>query len=173
MTRADGIPEKYRHPIVYFKPALGLVLLREQVLGKDRFDYAFRRYIRSWAYRHPGPYDFFRAMENEAGEDLAWFWREWFFHNWNLDLAVLDVRVSGETAEITIANLDRMVLPATLELVWKDGSRQRISVPVETWLQDGIRVLHIPATQPLTSATLDPDHQLPDANRANNTWRTP
>src|ERR1700731_4457022 len=57
MTRADGIPEKYRHPMAYFKPALGLVLLREVILGKDRFDYAFRRYIENWAYRHPSPYD--------------------------------------------------------------------------------------------------------------------
>ena len=79
MSRADEVPEKYRHPIEYFKPALGLVLLREVILGKDRFDYAFRQYIRRWAYRHPSPSDFFRTMDNEAGEDLSWFWREWFF----------------------------------------------------------------------------------------------
>jgi hypothetical protein len=173
MTRADGIPEKYRHPIVYFKPALGLVLLREQVLGHDRFDYAFRRYIQAWAYRHPGPYDFFRVMENEAGEDLSWFWREWFFHNWCLDLAVREVQVADGSADITIANLDRMALPAMLELVWKDGTRERISVPVETWLQGDTRTLHVPATQPLASVTVDPDHVLPDANRSNNTWTAP
>lgn len=177
-TRADAIPEKYRHPLVYFKPALGLVLLREQVLGKERFDYAFRRYIRSWAYRHPGPYDFFRTMENEAGEDLSWFWREWFFHNWTLDLAVKDAHStaggsSSGGVDVTIANLDRMAFPTTLELVWKDGARQRIALPVETWLQSGVRTLHFPATEPLVSATLDPDHVLPDANRANNTWKAP
>jgi hypothetical protein len=173
ITRADAIPEKYRHPMVYFKPALGLVLLREQILGKDRFDYAFRRYIRSWAYRHPGPYDFFRTMENEAGEDLSWFWREWFFHNWGLDLAVQDTHNSADGVDVTIANLDRMAFPATLELTWKDGSKQRIALPVETWLQTGVRTLHFPATQPLTAATIDPDHVLPDANRANNTWKAP
>ena len=171
MTRADAVPEKYRHPIVYFKPALGLVLLREQILGRERFDYAFRRYIRSWAYRHPGPYDFFRTIENEAGEDLSWFWREWFFHNWGLDLAVREVRVTDRSAEITIANLDRMALPATLELVWKDGSRQRIAVPVESWLQGGSRILHVTATQALQSVTIDPDHVLPDEDRANNAWK--
>ena len=176
LTRADAIPEKYRHPLVYFKPALGLVLLREQILGKERFDYAFRRYIRSWAYRHPGPYDFFRTMDNEAGEDLSWFWREWFFHNWSLDLAVQDAHNSPNGVngvEVTIANLDRMAFPTTLELTWKDGSKQRISLPVETWLQSGIRTLHFPATQPLAAATIDPDHVLPDANRANNTWKAP
>ena len=172
LTRADAIPEKYRHPMVYFKPALGLVLLREQILGRERFDYAFRRYIRSWAYHHPGPYDFFRTMDNEAGEDLSWFWREWFFHNWSLDLAVQGVQNTASGADVTIANLDQMAMPAVLELVWKDGTKQRVPLPVETWLQDGIRTLHFPATQPLAAVTIDPDHVLPDENRGNNVWKS-
>jgi hypothetical protein len=173
LTRADAIPEKYRHPMVYFKPALGLVLLREQILGPRRFDYAFRQYIRNWAYRHPGPYDFFRTMDNEAGEDLSWFWREWFLHNWSLDLAVQDVRSAGGGVDVTVANLDRMAMPATLELVWKDGSRQRVALPVETWLQGGVRTLHFAATQALSAVTIDPDHVLPDEDRGNNGWKTP
>ena len=173
LTRADAIPEKYRHPLVYFKPALGLVLLREQILGKERFDYAFRSYIRHWAYRHPGPEDFFRTMDNEAGEDLSWFWREWFYHNWSLDLAVQKVVTTGTDAAVTIANLDRMAMPATLELVWKDGTKQRVALPVETWLQSGVHVLHFPATQPLVAVTIDPDKVLPDENRGNNGWKAP
>ena len=171
LTRADAIPEKYRHPMVYFKPALGLVLLREQILGKERFDYAFRSYIRHWAYRHPGPEDFFRTMDNEAGEDLSWFWREWFYHNWSLDLAVQTVVITGADAAVTIANLDRMAMPATLELVWRDGTKQRVALPVETWLQSGVHVLHFPATQPLVAVTIDPDKVLPDENRGNNGWK--
>ena len=174
MTRADGIPEKYRHPMVYFKPALGLVLLREQILGPDRFDYAFRRYIQAWAYRHPGPDDFFHMMDNEAGEDLSWFWRGWFLHNWGFDVAVQNVHTTeGTAAEITVANLDRMAFPVILELTWKDGTKQRIPLPVETWLQSGTRTLRFPATQPLVAVTIDPDHVLPDANRENNSWKAP
>jgi Peptidase family M1 domain len=173
LTRADAIPEKYRHPMVYFKPALGLVLLREQILGKERFDYAFRSYIRHWAYRHPGPEDFFRAMDNEAGEDLSWFWREWFYHNWSLDLAVQNVQTSATGAAVTIANLDRMAMPATLELVWKDGTKQRVALPVETWIQSGVHVMHFPSTQPLVAVTIDPDKVLPDENRGNNSWKAP
>jgi aminopeptidase N len=75
MTQPDAIAEKYRHPLTYFKPAFGLILLREQILGKDRFDYAFKNYIHKWAYKHPQPDDFFRSMDNAAGEDLSWFWR--------------------------------------------------------------------------------------------------
>ncbi len=172
LTRADAIPEKYRHPMVYFKPALGLVLLREQILGPRRFDYAFRQYIRSWAYRHPGPNDFFRMMDNEAGEDLSWFWRGWFLHNWNLDLAIEGVKSASDGVDVTIGNLDQMAMPAVLELVWKDGSHVRIALPVETWLQDGKRTLHFASTQPLISATIDPDHVLPDENRENNGWKS-
>ena len=178
MTRADAIPEKYRHPMAYFKPALGLVLLREVILGKDRFDYAFRQYIHRWAYRHPTPYDFFRTMDNEAGEDLSWFWREWFFQNGGLDQAVQQVDyVDSDPAKgvrVTLANLDRMVMPATLELTWKDGSKQRISLPVETWMQSGMRELRFgpgPGGQRLASVTLDPDKVLPDVNRGNNSWK--
>ena len=83
--------EKYRHPVTYFKSALGLILLREQILGPERFDWAFRRFIRDWAFRHPSPSDFFRAMESAGGEDLSWFWRGWYFNNWTLDLAVKGV----------------------------------------------------------------------------------
>lgn len=179
MTRADGLPEKYRHPMAYFKPALGLVLLREVILGKERFDYAFREYIRRWAYRHPTPYDFFRTMDNEAGEDLCWFWREWFFQNGGLDQAVQGVAYTdndpGKGVQITLTNLDKMVMPATLELVWKDGSKQRISLPVETWMQSGTHVLQLPPAaggQKLSMVTLDPDHVLPDVNRTNNSWKS-
>jgi aminopeptidase N len=175
MTRADAIPEKYRHPMVYFKPAFGLVLLREVILGHDRFDYAFKRYIQNWAYRHPSPYDFFRTMDNEAGEDLSWFWRGWFLNNWSLDQAVQKVEYVDHDpkkgAQITIANLDRMVMPATLQLEWKDGTKQRIALPVETWLQSGVQVIRVAGGQALSSVTLDPDAQLPDGNRKNNVWK--
>jgi hypothetical protein len=180
MTRADAIPEKYRHPLAYFKPAFGLMLLREVILGKDRFDYAFRRYIQNWAYRHPSPYDFFRTMDNESGEDLSWFWREWFFHNWGFDLALRDVAFVDNDPQkgvaITIANLDRMALPATLELIWQNGTKQRLALPVEAWLQSGVHVLRVRGDAsgklPL-SVIIDPDHLLPDENRANNSWKRP
>ena len=56
--------------------------------GPDRFDWAFRKYIRDWAYKHPSPSDFFREMQSEGGEDLGWFWRGWYLNNWKYDVAV-------------------------------------------------------------------------------------
>lgn len=120
MSRADQVPSKYSHPLTYFKSALGLVLLREQILGPDRFDWAFRKFIADWTWKHPTPSDFFRAMESAGGEDLSWFWRGWYMHNWSLDLAVVSaVPAKGgwsKGAVVTIANLDRMVMPATVEI---------------------------------------------------------
>ncbi|OQP67464.1 peptidase M1 [Niastella vici] len=170
MMAADAIPETWRHPISYFKPAYGLVLLREYILGKDRFNYAFRRYIQNWAFKHPSPDDFFHTMDNESGENLSWFWREWFCNNWSLDQAIQQVNVTGNEAQITIANLDKMVMPVVVQLVFNNGTTQRIQLPVETWFQHTTCTFTVPTTATVTSVTLDPDHLLPDANRQNNGW---
>ena len=68
MMPADSYPGQLGHPISYFKGAYGMVLLREQILGPERFDWAFRKYIKDWAFKHPSASDFFRAMENEGGD---------------------------------------------------------------------------------------------------------
>ena len=171
MMAADAIPETYRHPISYFKPAFGLVLLREYILGKDRFDYAFKRYIHNWAFKHPSPWDFFHTMENESGEDLTWFWRGWFLNNWPLDQAVQQVSITSKTAQITIANLNKMVMPVVVQIAFSNGTTQRIQLPVETWFQHTTYTFPVPATEPITAVTIDPDHQLPDMNRENNVWK--
>jgi aminopeptidase N len=175
IDRADEFPEKYRHPVEYFKPAFGLVLLREVILGHDRFDYAFKKYIERWAFKHPAPDDFFRTMNNESGEDLTWFWREWFENNWQLDLAVQSVSYKNNDykngADIVIANLQKMAIPCTIEIVLKDGTKQSLQLPVETWMQSAMHTIHLQTTQPLQSVTIDPAAMLPDSNRGNNSWK--
>jgi aminopeptidase N len=175
MARADMLAEKYRHPLAYFKPAFGLVLLREVVLGKDRFDYAFKKYIERWAYKHPAPDDFFRTMNNEAGEDLSWFWKEWFYNNWQLDLAVQSVSYTNgdmkNGSDITISNLQKMAMPFTLEADLQDGSKMSLQIPVETWMQGTLHTIHLQTTQALKSVTIDPENKLPDSNRKNNIWK--
>ncbi|RYG00992.1 MAG: M1 family peptidase, partial [Chitinophagaceae bacterium] len=66
-------------PNAYTKPATGLNMLRETIMGRELFDYAFKEYARRWAFKHPEPADLFRTMEDASGEDLDWFWRGWFF----------------------------------------------------------------------------------------------
>ena len=98
---------------LYYKPAFALNMLRDEVIGKERFDYAFKNYIKTWAFKHPTPWDFFRMMNNAAGEDLSWFWRGWILNNFPLDQAVKEV--SFDEAKriplVTIANLMPMAMP--------------------------------------------------------------
>jgi hypothetical protein len=174
MTRADVISEKYRHPVTYFKSALGLTLLRNEILGPERFDPAFRKFIADWSFKHPKPSDFFRAMESEGGEDLSWWWRGWYFNNWQLDLGVSDVRyIDNDPAKgvkITVESHDRLVMPTTLVIHYADGKDERIALPVETWILQGKTVLTRPGAGAIKSVEIDPDHRLPDRDRSNNVF---
>ncbi|MDZ4828722.1 MAG: M1 family metallopeptidase [Phycisphaerae bacterium] len=75
-------------PSQYAKPATALNVLRESVLGRDLFDFAFREYCRRWAFHRPEPADFFRTMEDASGMDLDWFWRGWFYSTDHVDVDV-------------------------------------------------------------------------------------
>ncbi len=75
-------------PNAYTKPATGLNMLRETIMGRDLFDYAFKEYARRWAFKHPEPADLFRTLEDASGEDLDWFWRGWFFGTDACDIAI-------------------------------------------------------------------------------------
>lgn len=77
----------------YAKPATALNILRETIMGRELFDYAFKEYARRWAFKQPYPADFFRTMEDASGVDLDWFWRGWFYTNDHVDLSISDVKV--------------------------------------------------------------------------------
>lgn len=79
-------------PNAYSKPATGLNILRETIMGRELFDYSFREYARRWAFKHPEPADFFRTMEDASGEDLDWFWRGWFYGIDACDISLDTVR---------------------------------------------------------------------------------
>ena len=158
----------------YAKPAFGLVLLREAILGPERFDYAFRTYIRRWAFKHPTPKDFFRTMNDVAGEDLSWFWKEWFLENWHLDQAVTSVAyVNQDPAQgalITIENKDRAAMPVFVAVREASGKVGRMTLPVEIWQRGGTWTFRYPSTTPLAVVLLNPDNLLPDVDPENNYW---
>jgi hypothetical protein len=79
-------------PNAYSKPSTGLNMLRETIMGRQLFDYAFKEYARRWAFKHPTPADFFRTMEDASGEDLDWFWRGWFFSTDVCDISLDSVK---------------------------------------------------------------------------------
>ena len=159
----------------YVKTAEGLNLLRDVIVDSNRFDYAFREYIRHWAFKHPQPDDFFRTMNSALGENLNWFWKEWFFTTDKLDQAVTSVQYAdGDSTKgvlITIDNLDRMAMPVIVRISDASGNSQVIRLPVDIWERGGSWTFKYPSTRRLTSVELDPDHVLPDENRANNIWK--
>ncbi|MBP6417546.1 MAG: M1 family metallopeptidase [Chitinophagaceae bacterium] len=79
-------------PNAYSKPATGLNILRETIMGRELFDYAFKEYARRWAFKHPEPADFFRTMQDASGEDLDWFWRGWFYSTEVCDISLDTVK---------------------------------------------------------------------------------
>jgi hypothetical protein len=173
LSRADTIIEKYRHPVTYFKSALGLVLLREQILGPERFDPAFRAFIADWAFKHPTPADFFRFMDSETGEDLSYWWRGWYAHNWQLDLAVTGIKPTPANSPVkgslvTVEALDKLVMPVTLRVGFADGTSRDIRLPAETWIRQQATDIPVVSASPVVRAVLDPDHKIPDRDRSNN-----
>lgn len=160
--------------VAYYKPALGLKLLREQVLGEDRFDSAFRYYMHNWAYKHPTPWDFFHAMENYSGETLDWFWRGWFLNNWKIDQAVDGVAyVDNDPAKgsiITISNMEKLPMPVTVEVTEANGKKGRMNLPVEIWQHGATWKFVYHSTDRVTKVVIDPDNKLPDVNDTNNSW---
>lgn len=174
MTSADVIQAAALGNMAYSKPATGLELLREVILGKERFDYAFQTYTRDWAYKHPTPWDFFHAIENAAGEELSWFWRAWFFENYKLDQGIKTVKYvqddPSKGALITIENLQKMALPVIVQVKESNGKDSTFKLPVEIWQRGGTWTFAYPSTTALSSVVLDPDKVLPDVDASNNSW---
>lgn len=158
----------------YGKTAYGLKLLRNVVLGKDRFDYAFRKYTEAWAFKHPTPDDFFHSINSGAGEDLNWFWKEWFFTTWTLDQAITGVKYVGNDPSkgslITVDNKGKMILPLIIKIVESNGEEGNIQLPVEVWQRGGSWTFQYPSTSKLSKVILDPGNVLPDVVRMNNEW---
>ena len=159
----------------YSKPGMGLELLRYVILGEARFDSAFRYYIRSWAFKHPTPWNFFHAMENGSGEDLSWFWRGWFINNWKIDQAVANVDyVQGNPANgavITIQNHEKLPMPVTVEVKEINGNTGRVNLPVEIWQRGSTWKFIYPSTRKIEYVTIDPDRMIPDTDESNNVWK--
>jgi hypothetical protein len=161
--------------LAYYKPAMGLQLLREQILGQERFDSAFRYYFHQWAFKHPTPYDFFHCIENYSGENLDWFWRGWFVNQWKIDQAVESVTyVNKDTVSkgsiIAIANIEQLPMPVTIEITEADGTVNRVQLPVEIWQHSGNWRFAYANKSRVVKVKIDPDNKVPDVNRNNNVW---
>jgi len=159
----------------YVKTSLGLDMLRNVVLGPDRFDYAFNEYIKHWALKHPLPYDFFRAMNDASGEDLNWFWKGWFFTTWKIDQSVQSVSYvqndPKQGALITIVNKEKLAMPVDLLITQENGTSETLHLPVNVWQRGGVWKFKYSSKSAIKSIVLDPGHELPDIDLKNNVWK--
>ena len=173
MTPADRIRGSLS-VTAYTKPGLGLILLRDRIVGAERFDPAFRQFIDRWAYKHPTPADFFRSMEDGVGEDLSWFWRSWFYTTEVLDQAVDSVAAvadsSGSSSKVHLRNAGQMPMPVELELVMDDGTKEQLRLPVEVWYGGSTYTATVPGPKKVVGVTIDPKSHYPDIRRENNRW---
>ena len=185
MTESDYIHRQFGNN-GYSKPATGLWMLREHILGPRAFDEAFSFYSKAWMFKHPQPADFFRAMEEGAGENLAWFWRGWFFSTLANDQAIASVERqsadsligSGERGayyyRVAVRNEGGLVMPVDLGLTYADGTKERVRVPVDAWRTDEKAFTKgFFARQAVSAVTLDPDELYADVNRNDNVWTEP
>ena len=104
----------YLGPNAYGKPAAALNILRETIMGKELFDYAFKTYSQRWMFKHPTPEDFFRTMEDASAVDLDWFWRGWFYSTDFVDIGLKEVNqyfVSPEPGEEMLKIMEEQGVP--------------------------------------------------------------
>ncbi|HNU15561.1 MAG TPA: M1 family metallopeptidase [Chitinophagaceae bacterium] len=145
MTNSENIVQF--GPNAYSKPATGLNILRETIMGRELFDYAFREYARRWAFKHPEPADFFRTMEDASGEDLDWFWRGWFFSTEVCDISLDTVKyakpdlaaVPNSTAETTVKRSADKPLVPTFDDISKIRNREDKNIRFQTDADTTIR----------------------------------
>ena len=104
----------YLGPNAYGKPAAALNILRETIMGKELFDYAFKTYSQRWMFKHPTPEDFFRSMEDASAVDLDWFWRGWFYTTDYVDIGLKEVNqyfISPEPGEEMLKMMEEQGIP--------------------------------------------------------------
>jgi hypothetical protein len=161
MTKGDNVYSFGYN--AYGKPATGLWILRETIMGQELFDHAFKTYAKRWKFKHPTPADFFRTMEDASGVDLDWFWRGWFYTTDVTDIGIKNVKKfytkKGEESsvkftedtlegiafssekpadskyyyEITYEKPGGLVMPIIAEFTYTDGTEERKVYPAQIW----------------------------------------
>jgi hypothetical protein len=177
MTPPDRIDARALGAIGYRKPGAVLLALRDNVVGREAFDRAFREYTARWAFKHPAPGDFFRTIENVSGQDLGWYWRSFFYSTDLLDLGIDNVTMRQQEgqnfAQVAIRRNSSVPFPVKLRLRFADNTSQDVTLPVEIWSRTEQYIATLPVKGTVTGARLWPEGMVPDFNSTNDVWGTP
>ena len=153
----------------YIRPVQAQLLLLD-IMKELGFDNPLPEYIRRWHGKHPTPYDFFFTMNHIAGQDLAWFWKPWYFEFGYPDLAIKEVKENGKQIEITVEKVGTQPVPIYLEITYEDGRVDNEKESIMAW-KDGKTELTFKIEsedKPVKVVVGNPE--VPDVNKGNNTW---
>ncbi len=141
MTNSENIIQF--GPNAYGKPCTALNILRETVMGRELFDFAFKQYCNRWAFKHPEPADFFRSMEDASAVDLDWFWRAWFFDTEPVDIALDSVKaytfINNQKVPTKLDTIRMYPKPKDIEYISRLRNKEegmKFLVDVDTTLRD-------------------------------------
>ncbi len=181
----------------YGKPATGLWMLRQTIMGPELFDHAFKEYAKRWKFKHPTPADFFRTMEDASAMDLDWFWRGWFYTTDVTDIGIKGVKKfttkdAGNRVEfvedtseglgfsekhdkylyeITYDKPGGLVMPIIVEFTYDDGTKERKTYPAQIWRFNDNQVTKVfSSSKQIKSIQIDPDLETADVDTTNNSW---
>lgn len=182
-TNAQGINiasswhfPRWEGTLNYTKTGVGLFLLRELVMGHERFDRAFKDYIRRWSFKSPQPADWLRTMEDAGGMDLSWFWNGWIQGSGVLDFAALGAQGAedGVSAYVTLEAVGEVVFPLPYRVTFDDGSTADHELPVEAWASSRrFKAVIDAGGRRVVGVQVDPRGLFPDVDLENNVWGEP
>ena len=181
----------------YGKPATGLNILRETIMGRELFDHAFKTYANRWKFKHPTPEDFFRTMEDASAVDLEWVWRGWFYSTDYTDMGIKDVKQfyvveqdpkeaqqqfnrrgrkigDGQSMLKMVLEFDKpggLIMPIIVELQFEDGTNETKTFPAQIWRKNNGIAKRVFATEKkVVKIQLDPKLETADIDVSNNFW---
>jgi hypothetical protein len=157
----------------YIKAPVALYALGG-VVGDSAVHLAFRRYAEQWKFKHPSPWDFFASMNHALGQNLDWFWYQWWFTTHTVDQAIAGVSTKNGVAVVSVEDKGDMPMPLIARAEFSDGTSSTVTLPETGWFS-GVRTatVRIPLKgKTLTRVTLDPENRFQDLDRVNNVWPT-
>ncbi len=170
MRHGDRYPGRGSYAIMSYMKTSAVLGQLQSLIGDEPFFRAFREYASAWAFKHPMPRDFFATFNRVTGQNLDWYFREWFFENWKLDQAVLSVKPLGkEGTEVVVGDQKNACMPMEIEISYKDGKKDRVTIPVDYWLS-GRKQKVLKLGPGVSQVVIDPKNWTLDINRRNNRW---
>jgi len=167
MTPTYYLDGKYYFSLSYAKSEIALRLFSEY-LGKNVFKNVMNSFIKTWANKHPTPYDFFHFVNDYTQTNYSWYWSKWFFEYGKTDLALKNIEKTNSSYSIVVENIGGLPLPISLNVTFTDGTTEELNYKMDVWKagQQSVEIQHI-FEKDVKSVTLG-NKLIPDMDKSNN-----